>query len=147
MTRERTGSFVEYLISPCSQLLTLAGPAGARRGKDQAELGLVEDGAVWIVDGRIQMAGARREVEQAAGTRSISRISAEGCVVMPGFVDCHSHPVFMDSRIHDFEQRIMGCSYQEISAGGGGILSTVQKVRAATQDELIQKTIPRLWAF
>lgn len=138
---------MEYLISPCSQLLTLAGSAGARRGKDQAEIGLVEDGAVWIVDGRVRMAGPRRNVEQAAVTRSISRISAEGCVVMPGFVDCHSHPVFVDSRIHDFEQRIMGRSYQEISTSGGGIFSTVQQVRATTQDGLIQKALPRLWAF
>ena len=66
---------------------------------------------------------------------------------MPGFVDCHSHPVFMESRINDFEQRIKGHSYQEISDSGGGILSTVQKVRAATQEELIQKTLPRLRAF
>jgi imidazolonepropionase len=138
---------MEYLISPCTELLTLAGPAGARRGKDQAELGLIQDGAVWIADGRIRMAGARREVERAAGMRDVSRISAEGSVVMPGFVDCHSHPVFTESRIHDFEQRIMGRSYQEISAGGGGILSTVRQVRAATREELIQKTLPRLWAF
>ena len=138
---------MEFLISPCSQLLTLSGPDAARRGKDQAELGLIEDGAVWIVDTHIQMAGLRSQVEQAVGARSLSRISAEGCVVMPGFVDCHSHPVFMESRIHDFEQRIKGRSYQEISASGGGILSTVRKVRAATEEELIQRTLPRLWAF
>jgi imidazolonepropionase len=138
---------MEYLISPCSQLLTLAGPAGARKGKDQAELGLVEDGAVWVVDGRIQMAGPRDKVDQAIGARNVAKNSAEGCVVMPGFVDCHSHPVFMESRIRDFEQRIMGRSYQEISASGGGILSTVQKVRAATREELTQKTLPRLWSF
>jgi len=138
---------MEYLISPCSQLLTLAGPAGARRGKGQAELGLIEDGAVWIVDGRIQMAGLRDNVERAVGTRSLSRISAEDCVVMPGFVDCHSHPVFMESRIRDFEQRIMGSTYQEIAANGGGILSTVQKVRTATKEELIRKSLPRLWSF
>ncbi|HTY64620.1 MAG TPA: imidazolonepropionase [Acidobacteriota bacterium] len=138
---------MEYLISPCAQLLTLAGTAGARRGKGQTDLGLVEDGAVWMVDGRIQMAGHRDNVEQAVGSRRISRISAEDCVVMPGFVDCHSHPVFMESRIRDFEQRIMGRTYQEIAARGGGILSTVQKVRTATQEELIRKSLPRLWSF
>ena len=138
---------MEYLITPCSQLLTLAGPAGARRGKDQDKLGLIENGAVWIADGLVRMAGPGGEVEQAVGTRDVSRISAEGCVVMPGFVDCHSHPVFMDSRIHDFEQRILGRSYQEIAASGGGILSTVRKVRAATQEDLIQRTLPRLRAF
>jgi imidazolonepropionase len=138
---------MELLISPCSQLLTLAGPAAPRRGAEQAELGLIVDGAVWIVDGRIKMAGPRSQVEQAVGARSIPGISAEGCVVMPGFVDCHSHPVFMESRISDFERRIKGSSYQEISASGGGILSTVRKVRAATEEELIQKTIPRLWSF
>ncbi len=138
---------MEFLVSPCAQLLTLAGPAGPRKGKDQGELGLIEDGAVWIVDDLIQMAGLRADVESAVGARDISRISASGCVVMPGFVDCHSHPVFMDSRINDFERRIKGHTYQEISASGGGILSTVQKVRAATQEDLIQKTLPRLLAF
>jgi imidazolonepropionase len=138
---------MEYLISPCSQLLTLAGPAAPRKGNDQVELGLVEDGAVWIVDDRIQMAGPRSDVEQAVGTQNISKISAADCIIMPGFVDCHSHPVFMDSRIHDFEQRIKGHSYQEISSSGGGILSTVQKVRAATEEDLIQKTLPRLRTF
>ena len=138
---------MEYLISPCSQLLTLTGPAAPRKGKEQTELGVIEDGAVWVVNGRVQMAGPRSQVERSAGTRDISKISADGCVVMPGFVDCHSHPLFMESRIRDFEQRIKGRSYREISSGGGGILSTVRKVRAATQEELIQKALPRLWAF
>jgi imidazolonepropionase len=138
---------MEYLISPCSQLLTLAGPAAPRKGTDQAELGAVEEGAVWIIDDRIQMAGPRAQVEQSAGTRNALKISADGCVVMPGFVDCHSHPVFMGSRIHDFEQQIKGRSYQEISSSGGGILSTVRKVRAATREELIQETLPRLRTF
>jgi imidazolonepropionase len=138
---------MEYLISPCSQLLTLAGPAAPRRGKHQSELGLIEDGAVWIADGRIKMAGRRSQVEPCAGTQGISRISAEGCVAMPGFVDCHSHPIFMEARINDFEQRIKGRSYQEISRSGGGILSTVQKVRAAAEEDLIQAALPRLRAF
>jgi imidazolonepropionase len=138
---------MEHLVSPCSKLLTLAGPAAPRRGREQAELGVIDDGAVWIINDRIQMAGPRSEVERSAGKRHIARISADGSVVMPGFVDCHSHPVFTEFRLHDFEQRINGCSYQEISNGGGGILSTVRKVRAATREELIQKTLPRLRTF
>jgi imidazolonepropionase len=138
---------MEYLISPCSQLLTLAGRAAPRRGKEQAELGVIEDGAIWIADRHIQMAGPRSKVEKAVGARNISKIPAENFVVMPGFVDCHSHPVFMESRIHDFEQQIQGLSYQEISASGGGILSTVQSVRAAGREELVKKTLPRLWTF
>jgi imidazolonepropionase len=138
---------MEFLISPCSQLLTLAGPAAPRRGKEQRELGLVEDGAVWILNDKIQMAGPRAKVEKSAGARHLFKISAENCVVMPGFVDCHSHPVFMEPRIHYYEQRIMGSSYQEISEKGGGILSTVQQVRAATLEELIHKTLPRLATF
>lgn len=138
---------MEHLISPCSKLLTLAGLAAPRRGKEQAELGVIEDGAIWIINDRIQMAGPRSEVEHSAGKRHISRISAEGCVVMPGFVDCHSHPFFTEFRLDDFERRIKGCSYQEISNSGGGILSTVQKVRAATREALIQKTLPRLRTF
>jgi imidazolonepropionase len=138
---------MEFLISPCSQLLTLAGPAAPRRGKEQSELGLVEDGAVWVINDRIQMAGPRAQVEKSAGARHLFRISAENCVVMPGFVDCHSHPVFMEPRIHDYEQRIKGSSYQEISENGGGILSTVEQVRAATLEELVKKTLPRLATF
>jgi imidazolonepropionase len=138
---------MEHLISPCSELLTLAGSAAPRRGGEQAELGVIEDGAVWIMNDRIQMAGPRSEVEHSAGKRHISRISADGCVVMPGFVDCHSHPVFTEFRLHDFEQRIKGHSYEEISDSGGGILSTVRKVRAASREELIQKTLPRLRSF
>jgi imidazolonepropionase len=135
---------MEYLISPCSQLLTLAGDETPRKGKRQSELGMIEGGAVWIVEDRIQMAGQRPAVEHAAGSRPLNRVSAEGCVVMPGFVDCHSHPVFTEPRLEDFEQRINGCSYREIAAGGGGILSTVRKVRAATKEDLIQQTLPRL---
>jgi imidazolonepropionase len=101
---------MEFLITPCSQLLTLAGPAAPRRGREQSELGLVEDGAVWIIDDRIQMAGPRAQVEKSAGARHLFKISAENCVVMPGFVDCHSRPVFMEPRIHDYEQRIKGSS-------------------------------------
>jgi imidazolonepropionase len=138
---------MEYLISPCSQLLTLAGPAAPRKGKGQAELGVIEDGAIWIVDDRIRMAGPRSMVEKATSARNISKLSAAGFVAMPGFVDCHSHPVFMESRIDDFEQRIRGLSYKEISESGGGILSTVQKVRAAGREELVKKTLPRLWTF
>jgi imidazolonepropionase len=138
---------MEYLISPCSQLLTLSGPAAPRRGKIQAELGLVEDGAVWIENNRIKMAGHRPHIERAIGSRDIIRISAAGNVVMPGFVDCHSHPVFTDARIDDFEWRIQGMSYQEIARNGGGILSTVRKIRAASQEELIQWVLPRLCNF
>jgi imidazolonepropionase len=138
---------MEYLISPCSQLLTLSGPAAPRRGKMQAELGLVEDGAVWIENGRIKMAGRRSHIESWVGSRDIAQISAAGCVVMPGFVDCHSHPVFTEARIDDFEWRIQGMSYQEIAGKGGGILSTVRKIRTSSQEELVQWVLPRLRNF
>jgi imidazolonepropionase len=138
---------MEFLISPCSQLLTLAGPAAQRRGIEQSELGLIEDGAVWIVNDKIRMAGPRAKVEKSAGARHLFKISAENCVVMPGFVDCHSHPVFVEPRIHDYEQRIQGSSYQEISENGGGILSTVRQVREASLEELIKRTLPRLATF
>jgi imidazolonepropionase len=138
---------MEYLISPCSQLLTLAGDETPRKGKQQSDLGLIEDAAVWIVEDRVKMAGPRAAVEHSVGSRDLSRVSAEGCVVLPGFVDCHSHPVFMEPRLEDFEQRIKGCSYQDIAASGGGILSTVRKVRAATKEDLIKQALPRLRVF
>jgi imidazolonepropionase len=135
---------MELLISPCTQLLTLAGPSSARRGRQQSELGLLSDGAVLIENSTIKIAGPRAEIEQAVGAREITRINAENCVVLPGFVDSHAHPVFAASREREFEQLIQGMSYPEIAEAGGGILSSVRAVRSATLNDLVKTAIPRL---
>jgi imidazolonepropionase len=127
---------VKLAITGCSQLVTLAGPARPRIGPEMRDLKIIEDGAMLIEDGRILQTGPRREIEALAD----SAIDAGRRVVMPGFVDAHTHPVFAGNRANEFEQRASGASYSEIAAEGGGIRSTVRKTRAASEDELLEST-------
>jgi imidazolonepropionase len=119
------------------QLVTLAGPARPRIGKELSELGLVENAALIIEDGRITAAGANEELRShiPAGAKVID---AGGCCVTPGFVDAHTHLVFAGNRAAEFEQRIAGASYQEIAAAGGGIQRTVRLTRAASEEALLK---------
>jgi len=129
---------MSLLISPCTQLLTLAGSPLARRGRAQGELGLIEQGAV-LVDGEtIRDVGLASELESRYSGQRLEHIVAKGCVVMPGFVDSHAHPVFVSPRDNEYEQRIQGATYQEIAEQGGGILSSVRALRAVSKDELLQ---------
>ena len=120
----------------CSQLVTLAGPARPRTGAEMRDLAIIDDGAMLIENGIIQRVGSRRDIEAQAS----EIIDAGGRVVMPGFVDAHTHPVFAGNRAGEFEQRIQGATYAEIAAAGGGIRSTVRQTRAATEDELVDAT-------
>ena len=123
----------------CSQLVTLAGPARPRVGPEMRELSIVADGAMLVVGERIANVGSRDEIEQLVETRAADCeiIDAGGRVVMPGFVDAHTHPVFAGTRAGEFEERARGATYQEIAARGGGIQATVRATRAATLDELV----------
>jgi imidazolonepropionase len=96
------------------------------------ELGIIRDGIMVVRDGVITEVGPRRELDP-----QIEIVDAGGKVVMPGFVDAHTHPVFAGNRADEFEKRASGITYQEISAAGGGIRSTVRKTRAASEDELL----------
>ena len=120
----------------CSQLVTLAGPARARRGAEMRDLAVIPNGAMLIHDGRIQRVGTRKEIE-AAASGDFEVIDAGGRVVMPGFVDAHAHPVFGGTRADEFEERMQGTTYAQIAARGGGIRSTVRQTRAASEDELL----------
>jgi len=121
----------EFAVVNCSELVTLAGPARARVGAEMRELHVIRDGAMVVRDGVITQAGARCDL-----TLPREIIDAGGRVVMPGFVDAHTHPVFAGNRADEFEKRALGATYQEIAAAGGGIRSTVRKTRAASEDEL-----------
>ena len=123
-------------IVNCSQLVTLAGPNRPRVGGELRELSIVADGAMLVRGERIESVGTRREIEQAIPSAA-QVIDAGGRVVMPGFVDAHTHPVFAGNRVDEFEQRARGATYQEIAERGGGIQSTVRKTRAASLDELV----------
>ncbi|HMY74419.1 MAG TPA: imidazolonepropionase, partial [Blastocatellia bacterium] len=120
----------------CSQLVTLAGPARPRVGAEMRELSIIEDGAMLVRDGRIERTGARAEIEPLLAAEC-EIIDAANCIVLPGFVDAHTHPVFGGNRADEFELRASGATYQQIAAAGGGIRSTVRKTREAGEDELV----------
>src|SRR5262245_5770472 len=122
-------------IIGASQLITLAGPCRPRVGAEMRELGIINDGAMLIRNGRIVQTGARSEIEPLIDA-DCDLVDAGGRVVMPGFVDAHTHPVFAGVRADEFEMRAAGRRYQELAASGGGIRSTVIKTRAASDDEL-----------
>jgi imidazolonepropionase len=133
----------EILITGAAQLVTLGGPARPRTGGEMRELSIIEDGAVLARDGVIVAVGATSEVASRAGA-SAERIDASGLVVMPGFVDAHTHPVFAGTREDEYEMRAAGVTYQEIAARGGGIRSTVRRTRATTEEELFEIALARV---
>jgi imidazolonepropionase len=118
------------------QLVTLAGPARPRVGAELRELGLIENAALLLSEGRIVAAGPYAEL-RAKIPPEAAVIDAEGGCVTPGLVDAHTHLVFAGNRAAEFEQRINGATYQQIAATGGGILSTVALTRAATEELLL----------
>ena len=118
---------VDWIIRGAGQMATLSGPAVPRRGSDQAFLGLVEKAGLAIRGERIVACGPEAEILSAfEGERSFD---AEGGVVLPGFVDPHTHLLFVGSREKEFELRCQGRSYLEIAAAGGGIRSSVRAFR------------------
>jgi imidazolonepropionase len=127
------------LILNASQLLTLAG--GPQRGASLGTLGIIPDGAVLIEHETIAAVGTSTDLlEKYPNT---SRLDACGKVVMPGFVDPHTHLVWAGDRAAEFEMRLQGKTYMQIMAAGGGILSTVKATRTASLDELISQSQKR----
>ena len=125
------------LITNCKQLVTLAGPSRPRVGGELRELSIIEDGTMIVRDGLIESVGPQEKIEPGIAPET-QLVDAGGRIVLPGFVDAHTHPVFAGTRADEFEERAAGLSYQEISARGGGIQSTVNRTRAATLDELVE---------
>jgi len=130
----------DLIISNANELLTLSGHSDRpKTGSQMDELGLIKDGAVAVLAGTIIATGPSDEVmAQVSTTSETIQIDATGKVVMPGFIDCHTHLVFGGSREAEFEQRIKGASYLDILRSGGGILNTVRSTRAASKAELIK---------
>ncbi len=98
-------------------------------------LAIIQDGGMLIRDGKIDLVGASTEIENKAGDSEV--IDARGKVVLPGFVDAHTHLVFAGNRLDDFERRARGETYEQIAKAGGGIWSTVEKTRAASDADLL----------
>ena len=128
------------LIHSASQLLTLAG--GPQRGDDLGRLSIIPNGAVLIRDGKIEAVGPSKELQ--AGYPDEKMEDAGGKVVMPGFVDPHTHAIWAGDRAEEFELRLQGKTYLEILAAGGGILSTVRATRTGSTKRLMDQTRPRL---
>ena len=130
-----------------AELATMRGGPGPRRGPDQADNGVIPDGAVAVVDGRIAAAGTTGAILPEYKAKKPDTIDASGKLVTPGLVDPHTHLVFAGSREDEFERRLKGASYLEIAQAGGGILSTVDQVRASSRAELVRLARPRLRAM
>jgi len=128
------------LIHSSSQLLTLAG--GPQRGKALGTLGIIEDGAVVIRDEKIVAVGTTTEL--LASYPDEPTLDAGHCVLMPGFVDPHTHVIWGGDRANEFEMKMGGAEYLDILAAGGGIISTVRATRTASIESLIAQTRPRL---
>jgi imidazolonepropionase len=126
-----------FAVVNCKQLVTLAGPERPRVGPELRQLAIIDDGAMLVRGDRIEKVGARPEIEPFI-TGDYEVIDVGGRMVLPGFVDAHTHPVFAGTRADEFEERVSGVSYQEIAARGGGIQSTVRATRAATEDQLVK---------
>ncbi len=133
-------SEVDLLVHSAGQLLTLAG--GPQRGHELGRLGIIDDGGVAIARSRIVAVG--RSAELRRRYRPLQEIDAGGRVVLPGFVDPHTHVVWSGDRAAEFELRLQGATYMQIMAAGGGITSTVKQTRQASVEALMATTRPRL---
>src|SRR5713226_7688533 len=136
------------LLVNIRQLLTLRSPSGKpgrRRGPELSELGIIEDGAVLCVGGKIVSVGktkdALRDPWLKRNRKQVIEIDCEYQVVLPGFVDSHTHPAFVSPRLVDFEKRIAGATYEEIAEAGGGIRSSVDGVGRAAKSRLAEKVL------
>jgi imidazolonepropionase len=144
----KSRSLPPILLLNIGQLLTLrsaSGNPGPRRGAELGELGIIEDGAVLCVGGKIVSVGTTREALRdpwiKKNRKRLIEIDCAGKVALPGFVDSHTHPAFVSPRLVDFEKRIAGASYEEIAEAGGGIRSSVEGVRGARKSELAAKIL------
>jgi imidazolonepropionase len=138
------------LIRHAKQLVTLKGSSESPlTGERMNELHIIEDGAVWVEDGCIQMVGKDEDVVRAYRDRLAEAevLDATGRLVTPGLVDPHTHLVFAGSREHEFEKRLHGATYMEIMQAGGGIHATTSATRAADEEQLFQESIVRLNQF
>jgi imidazolonepropionase len=136
------------LLANIGQLLTLrstSAKSGPRRGTEPKDLGIIEDAAVLCIGGKITSVGetkdALRDPWLKKNRKNLTEIDCRDKVVLPGFVDSHTHPVFVSPRLVDFEKRIEGASYEEIAAAGGGIRSSLEGVRKASKSALAEKVL------
>ena len=129
----------DLIIHNAGQLVTCASGGKPKRGAAMLDVGIIEDGAVAIADGKFVGVGPI-DRDTSRFSESTNMIDAEGRVVCPGFVDPHTHIVFAGDRLNEFELKIKGADYLEILASGGGIISTVKQTRAASLSRHLVET-------
>lgn len=134
----------DLLILNASELLTLKGPKRARAKSEMSELSIIRDGAVAIAGGAITDIGRTESILRDHDASGVEKIDAQGRVVMPGFVDPHTHLVYAGSREFELEMKAKGKGYLDILREGGGILRTVRDTRSASPHELFAQSSRRL---
>src|SRR5262245_33531448 len=140
-----TPVIADLIVTEISELVTLRGDGRPRTGTALSEIGIVKGGALAAHRGRIVAAGTRDEVLRAVKPEPDCRaVSAEYQVILPGFVDCHTHLVFAGFRLDEYEWRVAGTPYAEIAARGGGIAKSVSHVRSMGESELLAVSQGRL---
>jgi imidazolonepropionase len=149
--RKRSTSSSCLLLADIGQLLTLrfsSEKPGPRRCAELKELIIINNAAVLCLGGKIVSVGSTKDALRdpwlKKNRKKVTEIDCSGKVVIPGFVDSHTHPVFVEPRLIDFEKRIEGASYEEIAAAGGGIRSSLEGVRTATKPALAAKVLAAL---
>lgn len=136
-------------IQHAAQLATISGKNAPRKREEMSELGILEDGSVWIEDGVIKAIGTTEELKIQFSDRATEAdiIDATGRLVTPGLVDPHTHVVYGGSREREFEMRLEGATYMDIMNAGGGIHATSRMTREATESELVEQSSRRLDSF
>jgi imidazolonepropionase len=137
-------------IKHATQLATLEGKGKGPRSKEaMSELGLIEDGSLWIENGIIQAVGTTNDLEKryAEKLHTADVVEASNHLVTPGLVDPHTHVVYGGSREREFEMRLEGATYMDIMNAGGGIHATTRMTREAIEEELLEQTMSRLDSF
>ena len=136
---------IDLLITGAAQLVTCRGAEGPLRGAALRTPEIIQDGAIAVDGGQIVAVGTTAELTGRFQPRQ--SLDATGHAIVPGFVDPHTHILYAGNRVGEFEQRIAGATYQEIMAAGGGIVSTMKATRAASVEQLVAETRPRLAAM
>jgi imidazolonepropionase len=132
----------DLLFVNAAQVVTCAGPARARKGKEMRDAGILRNTAVAVSNGRIAMIGAASDLEHAYAEAEV--IDCRGGVLTPGLVDSHTHAVFGKPRFEEHEQRAEGLDYMEIASRGGGIHASVRDFRQRSEDELFALGVQRI---
>ncbi|MBI5855750.1 MAG: imidazolonepropionase [Nitrospirae bacterium] len=135
------------LVLNCGQLLTLKGPRRPRRGAEMGDIGLIRNGAVLMQEGDILAAGPQGSVRRRPEARRAEVLDAQGRVVLPGFVDSHTHALYPASRVDEYVMRIQGRTYQRIAKAGGGIQASARRLRGMTEAMLARRLTEALPQF